>query len=551
MILQFVGADHQVTGSAHYVEACGKRFLVDYGMEQGGIVYESKGIPCSEADIDFVLLTHSHVDHSGMLPKLYARGFRGSVYATRATTELCAIMLRDCAHIQQQEAEWKARKAKRSDMVSKDIEPAYTMEDAEGIIHKLVPVSYDEPFNVAEGIRVNFVDAGHLMGSASIEIFLTEGNITKKIVFSGDIGNKNQPLIKDPTYIKTADYVVMESTYGDRLHEKTKVNSVEDFASVIESTLENGGNVIIPSFAVGRTQELLYFIKQIKEKGMVRNTNFPVFIDSPLAVDATEIFEKNVIECFDEEAKELVKEGVNPLTFPGLKLSITSEESKAINFDETPKVIISASGMCDAGRIRHHLKHNLWNPKNTVLFVGYQAQGTLGRALLEGATDVKLFGEDISVRASIQTLPGLSGHADRDGLVEWISAFEEKPSNVFVVHGDDMACVAFTELLNKSLKIKADAPFSGTIFDLAKGEYLYEAEPEKRKKHIFIVSDAFQRLLAAGQRLMAVIEKNRDHANKDLAKFTSQINSLCDKWDPDNDEPYDKKGKKKRVIKLF
>lgn len=545
MILQFVGADHQVTGSAHYVEACGKRFLVDYGMEQGGIVYESKGLPCSEADIDFVLLTHSHVDHSGMLPKLYARGFRGSVYATRATTELCAIMLRDCAHIQQQEAEWKARKAKRSDMVSKDIEPAYTMEDAEGIIHKLVPVSYDEPFNVAEGIRVNFVDAGHLMGSASIEIFLTEGNITKKIVFSGDIGNKNQPLIKDPTYIKTADYVVMESTYGDRLHEKTKVNSVEDFASVIESTLENGGNVIIPSFAVGRTQELLYFIKQIKEKGMVRNTNFPVFIDSPLAVDATEIFEKNVIECFDEEAKELVKEGVNPLTFPGLKLSITSEESKAINFDETPKVIISASGMCDAGRIRHHLKHNLWNPKNTVLFVGYQAQGTLGRALLEGATDVKLFGEDISVRASIQTLPGLSGHADRDGLVEWISAFEEKPSNVFVVHGDDMACVAFTELLNKSLKIKADAPFSGTIFDLAKGEYLYEAEPEKRKKHIFIVSDAFQRLLAAGQRLMAVIEKNRDHANKDLAKFTSQINSLCDKWDPDNDEPYDKKGKKK------
>ncbi len=545
MILQFVGADHQVTGSAHYIEASGKRFLVDYGMEQGGIVYESKGLPCSEADLDFVLLTHAHVDHSGMLPKLYARGFRGNVYATKATSELCSIMLRDCAHIQMQEAEWKARKAKRSDLVSKDVEPVYTMEDAEGIIHKLVPIPYESPFEISEGIKVNFVDAGHLMGSSSIELTLTEGNITKKIVFSGDIGNKNQPLIKDPTYIITADYVVMESTYGDRLHEKTKVNSIEDFASVIESTLNGGGSVIIPSFAVGRTQELLYFIKIIKEKNMVSDTKFPVFIDSPLAVDATEIFEKNVLECFDDEAMELVREGINPLTFPGLKLSITSEESKAINFDDTPKVIISASGMCDAGRIRHHLKHNLWNPNNTVLFVGYQAQGTLGRALLEGATDVKLFGEDISVRASIKTLPGLSGHADRDGLVEWITAFEEKPKQVFVVHGDDTACVAFTELLNKSLKIKADAPFSGTVYDLAKGEFAYIAEPERRKKRISIVSEAFQRLLAAGQRLMAIIEKNRGLANKDLAKFTSQVNSLCDKWDPDNEPSYEKKGKKK------
>jgi len=533
MIIQFVGADHQVTGSAHYVEACGKRFLVDYGMEQGGISYESKGLPCNEADIDFVLLTHAHVDHSGMLPKLYARGFNGPIYTTNATSQLCAIMLRDCAHIQMQEAEWKARKKKRGDSSLEEISPVYGMEDAEKAIKNLVPCNYGEMINLAEGIDIRFTDVGHLLGSASIEVFLNEKGVHKKIVFSGDIGNKNQPLIKDPTFTKDADYVVMESTYGDRLHEKAKVNSIEDLASIIQRTLDRGGNLIIPSFAVGRTQELLYFIKQIKEKGMVKYHDFPVYMDSPLAVDATEIFEKNVAECFDEEALELAKQGKNPLVFPGLNLAITSEESKAINFDEEPKVIISASGMCEAGRIRHHLKHNLWRPECTVLFVGYQAVGTLGRNLIEGTDHVKLFGEEISVRAEIEQLPGLSGHADKDGLVEWLSHFEKKPTQVFVVHGDDMACEAFSEYVNKEMKIPAYAPFSGTVYDLAKGEFAYEATPEKKKKKVFIVSDAFARLLAAGQRLMSVIQKNEGHANKDLAKFTSQINSLADKWDPD------------------
>ncbi|SCX06286.1 metallo-beta-lactamase family protein [Lachnospiraceae bacterium YSD2013] len=548
MILQFVGADHQVTGSAHYLECNGKRFLIDYGMEQGNIAYESKGLPCNEADIDFVILTHAHVDHSGMLPLLYAKGFRGSIFATVATVDLCAIMLRDCAHIQMQEAEWKARKKKRTDSGDEDINPLYSMADADGAIKHLVPVKYNELVKVAEGVEIRFTDIGHLLGSASVEVFLSEDGVHRKMVFSGDIGNKDQPLIKDPEYTDEADYVVMESTYGDRLHEKSVSNPVEDLAKIIQETLDRGGNLVIPSFAVGRTQELLYFIRQIKEKEMVKYHDFPVYMDSPLAVDATEIFEKNIYDCFDEEAMAIVKSGINPLTFPGLCLAITSEESKAINFDEEPKVIISASGMCEAGRIRHHLKHNLWRPECTILFVGYQAQGTLGRALLEGVDEVKLFGEPISVRAEIMQLPGMSGHADRDGLIEWLDNFKKKPEKVFMVHGDDMSCEALAEYVNREMKIPAYAPFSGTVFDIITGEIKYEAEPEKKKKKITAVSDAFARLLAAGQRLLSVIHKNQGHANKDLAKFTSQIISLADKWDPDADPIIEKprKGKRKK-----
>ena len=548
MILQFVGADHQVTGSCHYVEACGKRFIVDYGMEQGSNPFESKGLPCNEADLDFVLLTHAHVDHSGMLPLLYAKGFTGPIYTTDATVDLCAIMLRDCAHIQQQEAEWKARKKKRAMDSTESSEPVYTMQDADNAIRHLVPVHYNEKINLAEGIDVRFTDVGHLLGSASIEVFLNEEGLHKTICFSGDIGNKNQPLIKNPAYTGKADYVVMESTYGDRLHEKAKVNSITDLAAIIQETLDRGGNVVIPSFAVGRTQEILYFIKKIKLEGLVKYHDFPVYMDSPLAVDATEVFQKNIYSCFDGEALEMVKRGENPLTFPGLNLAITSEESKAINFDEEPKVIISASGMCEAGRVRHHLKHNLWRPECTILFVGYQAVGTLGRNLLEGAQEVKLFGEPIAVRAELKSLPGLSGHADKDGLAEWLGAFEEKPSQVFVVHGDEMACETFSDYVNREMKIPAYAPYSGTVYNLATGEFEYEAAPEKKKKRISIVTDAFARLVAAGQRLMAVIQKNQGHTNKDLAKFTSQINSLADKWDPDNfnAEPADTKKKKRK-----
>lgn len=530
MKLIFVGAAHEVTGSCHYLNACGKHILVDYGMEQGINVFENCALPVAESMIDYVLLTHAHIDHSGMLPQLAARGFRGQVLATEATADLCSIMLRDCAHIQLQEAEWKSRKAKRSSGIEPH-EPIYTMEDAENIIKRIIPCPYGSWIDLCEGIKIRFTDVGHLLGSSSIEVWATEEGQLKKLVFSGDIGNKNQLLIKDPAPTKEADYVVMESTYGNRLHPTDHLDYVTELTAILQETFDRGGNVVIPSFAVGRTQELLYFLRKIKEEQLVKgHGNFPVYVDSPLAVEATGIFHKNEANCFDREALELVKQGINPLSFPGLHLTLTSEESKEINFDFTPKVIISASGMCEAGRIRHHLKHNLWRPECTVLFVGYQAVGTLGRALMEGISEVKLFGESIEVRAEIKGLAGLSGHADKNGLIEWVEGFEEKPRKVFVVHGDDASCKAFVECLVTEHGIKAYAPYSGTEFNLLTGKFEYEAEPIPFKKKAGRISDVFARLLAAGQRLLTVIQKNEGRANKELARFADQINALCDKW---------------------
>ncbi len=531
MRLEFIGADHEVTGSCHYLEVAGKNILVDYGMEQGLNVFENAKLPVEEAMIDYVFLTHAHVDHSGMLPLLYARGFRGQVFMTDATADLCSIMLRDCAHIQMMEAEWKNRKAKRSASVEA-AEPIYTMEDAQGLIKRIVPCHYDTDIQVCDEVKIRFTDIGHLLGSASIEVWLTEDGRTKKIVFSGDIGNKNQPLIRNPIYTKQADYVVMESTYGDRTHAAERVDYKGELTKILKDTFDKGGNVVIPSFAVGRTQELLYFLRKIKVERLVEgHENFQVFVDSPLAVEATEIFQENRMDCFEGDAMELVREGINPISFSGLRLSITSEESKAINFDEKPKVIISASGMCEAGRIRHHLKHNLWRPECTILFVGYQAIGTLGRSIIEGAEEVKLFGESIQVKAKIMQLAGLSGHADKNGLIEWITAFEEKPKKVFIVHGEDKTSMAFAECLKIEYGQRAYAPYSGTVFNLLSNQFEYEAEPIPAKKKAKVATGVFARLLASAQRLLALVQRSDGLANKDMAKFADQINSLCDKWE--------------------
>lgn len=532
MRLVFIGADHEVTGSCHYMEAAGKHMLVDYGMEQGVNVFENAPLPVNESKLDYVFLTHAHVDHSGLLPLLYARGFRGQVFATDATADLCSIMLRDCAHIQMMEAEWKNRKAKRSEAVSA-VEPLFTMEDAEGVIKRIVPCHYGQEVQVCDAVKIRFTDIGHLLGSASIEVWLTEENRTKKIVFSGDIGNKNQPLLKDPAKTSSADFVVVESTYGDRLHNVEKPDYVGELAAILQETFDRGGNVVIPSFAVGRTQEMLYFLRKIKVERLVKgHEKFPVYVDSPLAVEATGIFQENRWECFDEEAMELVREGINPISFSGLKLSITSNESKEINFIDTPKVIISASGMCEAGRIRHHLKHNLWREECTVLFVGYQAVGTLGRNLVEGAQEIRLFGEPIQVRAQIRQMSGLSGHADKDGLIEWLSGFEKKPEKVFVVHGEDRVCSMFAECLKIEHGQRAYAPFSGTVFNLLSGKFEYEAMPMpiKRSKSV-APNGVFARLLAAAQRLLNLAQKSDGMANKDMARFADQINSLCDKYE--------------------
>lgn len=324
----------------------------------------------------------------------------------------------------------------------------------------------------------------------------------------------------------------MESTYGDRYH-NADVDYVSELAGICQRTFDRGGNVVIPAFAVGRTQEMLYYFRKIKEEGLVKGHSFEVYVDSPLAVEATQIFNENIAECFDEEAMELVRNGINPLRFPGLTLSVTSNDSIAINSDNKPKVIISASGMCEAGRIRHHLKHNLWRKECTVVFVGYQANGTLGRILLEGASEVKLFGEPIEVMAEIVKLEGVSGHADKAGLIKWITSFDNRLKQVFVVHGEDEVSTGFAKCLCDEYGLNASAPYSGAEFDMISGRFVKEGErilkakkPVQRK-----ANDVFERLLAAGRRLLTVIKHNEGGANKDLAKFADQINSMCDKWD--------------------
>ncbi len=538
MKLMFIGADHEVTGSCHYLECGETKLLIDCGMEQGVNVYENAELPVSCAQIDHVLVTHAHVDHTGYLPLLYARGFRGQVITTVATGDLCGIMLRDSAHIQEMEAEWKNRKAQRAGQPVS--EPLYTIDDAEGVLKLLRVQEYDEIVKLNDDISLRFTDAGHLLGSASIEIWCRENGVEKKIVFSGDIGNKHKPLIRDPQYIDEADYVVMECTYGDRSHDveatdRTTGDHIRRFSQIIQETLDKGGNVVIPAFAVGRTQELLYFLRRIKLEHMIRgHDGFEVYVDSPLAIEATHVFKKNLLRCYDDETRELVEQGINPIEFPGLRLAVTSDESRAINFDTKPKVIISASGMCDAGRIRHHLKHNLWRPECCVVFAGYQAASTLGRSLVDGARSVKIFGETIDVEARIAQLPGLSGHADREGLLAWIRAFKRKPDMVFMVHGEDKVCELFTEQLNQTEKIPASAPFSGSVYDLAAGRWICRTEgvpvvkgTAGRKRS----DSVFARLLAAGERLLAVIRKNEGISNKDLAKFADQVQSLCDRWD--------------------
>ena len=534
MRLSFFGAAHEVTGSCHLLEACGKNILIDCGMEQGPDLYENQELPVAPGDVDYILLTHAHIDHSGNIPLLVKKGFSGEIITTFATADLCDIMLRDSAHIQEFEAEWRNRKARRSG--EPEYEPIYTVADADAATKLLAPVDYGQKITLCDGIEVRFNDVGHLLGSASIEVWITEGDVSKKVVFSGDVGNVNQPIIKDPQLVKEADYLVIESTYGDRTHGEDIPDYVGEFTRILRETFQKGGNVVIPSFAVGRTQEILYFIREIKEKNLLPEfPGFEVYVDSPLAIEATNVFNKNVKGCFDEEAMELVNQGINPLLFRGLKTTITSDESRQINFDTKPKVILSASGMCEAGRIRHHLKHNLWKKESTICFVGYQAVGTLGRKLIEGAECVKLFGETVEVNAKIESLKGISGHADRNGLLDWLSGFENTPQHVFVVHGEDQVTDTFAEAITEKFGWPAMAPYSGGCVDLATGEILSVGikEPKKavEKPAQIRKQNAFYRVVAAAKRLLDVVYKNEGLANKELMKFENQINNLADKWD--------------------
>ena len=527
MKLSFLGAAHEVTGSRTLLQAGGYNILIDYGMEQGTDLYENPELPIAAGELSCVLLTHAHVDHSGMIPKLVAEGFSGPIYATEATTRLCGIMLMDSAHIQESEAEWKNRKAKRSG--SEPVKPVYTTEDAQQALRQFRPCTYGPTYDILDGVQIRFQDAGHLLGSASIYVSV-EG---KTLLFSGDLGNIDRPLIRDPQKPTRADYVMIESTYGDRTH-GPRSDYAGQLTRILQDTLDRGGNLVIPAFSVGRTQELLFLIREIKQQGRIHgHDGFPVYVDSPLSVEATRIYSGDLMDYYDKDTLALLAEGVEPIRFPGLKTSISSQDSININLDPTPKVILSASGMCEAGRIRHHLKHNLWRPESTVLFVGYQSAGTMGRRLLDGADTVKLFSEEIQVRAKIEQMDGISGHADQTILLDWLAALEEKPTAVFVNHGDDQVTDSFAALVQEKLGMHAIAPYPGGIYDLAAGSWELEGSRARiqKKKATEKRSPAFDRLYQAGRRLLHIIEKCRGLTNRELNKFSEQVEALCEKWD--------------------
>ena len=527
MKLTFFGAAKAVTGSCHCVEVNGKRILIDCGLQQGRDERDNRVLDFAPGYIDYVIVTHAHIDHTGRIPLLVKQGFHGRIVATRLTGQLMSIMLRDSAHIQESDAQWQNQKGRRAGRAP--VEPLYTIADAEHAMELVETCEYGELVDLCEGVRLRFTDAGHLLGSACAELWLTEEGVTRKIVFSGDLGNVDQPVIRDPQTIDEADYVVMESTYGDRLHEPPE-SYTEALAQIIDETFEQGGNVIIPSFAVGRTQELLYFMREMKEEGMVRShPDFRVCVDSPLANEATRIYSGNLHGYLDEEAIEALKGGAL-FQFPGLTLTETSEESKALNLDASSKVILSASGMCDAGRIRHHLKHNLWRKECTIVFVGYQAEGSLGRALLEGAKSVKLFGEEIAVNARIVNFKGLSSHADRDHLLAWAKHYAPKPRHIFVVHGEASVTEIFAQKL-RDAGLSAHAAEYEEVYDLAADRMLSAGVPLPPKPVSASGSPAYRKLEAAGQDLMEAIRHNKGGTNKDLAQFEKELMALIRKWD--------------------
>ena len=500
MKITFLGATRTVTGSNFLVEGAGKKFLVDCGMWQGKAEQEmenSQEFEFNPSEIDFMLLTHAHIDHSGRIPKLYNEGFRNKVYAHKATCDLCTLMLPDSGHIQETEAEWKNKKRKRKG--EEPIEPIYTAEDAVRCLEIFEPVQYDQIIEITPEIHVRFNDAGHMLGSSIIEVWVKEGDKETKTVFTGDIGNNDIPLLSPPTMIEDTDFLVMESTYGSRLHMRND-EKAEIFLDVVSETLDNGGTVVIPSFAVGRTQEILYEINKLKDeygddeefrRKYKTIMKAPVYVDSPLAISATEVFRENT-EIFDEETKEEIMRGDNPLEFPGLKFTRTADESKALNEDQTPSIIISASGMCEVGRIKHHLKHNLWNPKSTILFVGYQAPGTLGYSIVNGAKTVKIFGEEIAVNARIEYIEGYSGHADQELLMNCIYSYIKKPKHIFLVHGEPESQDVLADKIEEETKIGVTIPEFGETYELS--DEIVMTHKIERRVNKTIKSEILQRL---------------------------------------------------------
>ena len=537
MKITFLGATQMVTGSNFLVEGAGKKFLVDCGMWQGKAEDELKNtqeFQYNPKEIDFVLLTHAHIDHSGRIPKLYNEGFKNPIYAHKATCDLCGIMLPDSGHIQEMEAEWKNRKRERKG--EQTYPPLYTAEDAINSLELFSPVKYNEIIEIDENIHVRFNDAGHMLGSSIIELWVNENGKETKTVFSGDIGNNDIPLLDSPTMIESCDYLVMESTYGSRLHMRND-EKAEMFLNIVSETIDNGGTVVIPSFAVGRTQEILYELNKIKEKRDDEEfrrkyktlMKVPVYVDSPLAISATEIFKQNT-DLFEDSIKEEIEAGNNPLEFPGLRFTQTADESKALNESTEPCIIISASGMCDVGRIKHHLKHNIWNTKNTILFVGYQAPGTLGYSIVNGAKKVTIFGEEIAVNARIEYIEGYSGHADQEWLMNFIYSFISKPKHIFLVHGEEESQNVLKNKILEETGIGVSIPEYGETYDVC--DELRITNKIKIRKSPTIKQEILKRLekLHAEMKDMEVYVKqdlNDDQLrDEDLFRINEKIKDL-------------------------
>lgn len=440
--LQFFGAARNVTGSCYLVEAGDTRILVDCGMYQERDLRERNWapLPVPVQTIDAVLLTHAHLDHCGRIPRLAREGYSGPVYATPATADIAKIIMLDSAHIQEEDIKYKMKRHQKEGRKGPHpYEPLYDSRDAENACGLFRHAGYENPVEIAPGITAEFIEVGHILGSTSIRLEIAADGETRSILFSGDVGRKNLPILKDPAPVRDADYILVESTYGDRLHEPPE--SIPDrLENIITRTLRGRGNIVIPSFAVERTQELLYHLSGLLAEDRI--PQLPVFIDSPMAVRVTEVFMRHP-ELFDQETVDMLRAGNHPCDFPGLELSRTVEESKAINARQDPYIVIAGSGMCTGGRIKHHLKHNVGKENNIILFVGYQAVGTLGRLIVDGLDEVRIHGKTFPIRAAIEKIDGFSAHADRDELIEWLQPIQNAPRKVFITHGEESSAEAF------------------------------------------------------------------------------------------------------------
>ena len=534
MKIQFCGASDGVTGSCHLIRTEKHQILLDCGQFQGGKVEEQKNFeefPFDPTEIDCMILSHAHIDHCGRIPLLVKRGFKGDIYCTDATADLLEVMLKDSGYIHEKEAKWKNKKNQRAGRPL--VEPLYTFNDAMDSLKYVKPVLYDQLIEINEDMKIVFNDAGHILGSAITEIWVSEGEEVSKIVFTGDLGVMERPILRNPVKIKKADYVIMETTYGNRLHPSNSLN-VKELMDIIRKTAKRGGTTVIPSFAVGRTQELIYELNRVYDSDSEYRKDFEdlmVYIDSPMATTATEVFKRNA-QVFDEETKEFITRGDNPLDFKNLQFTRSSQESMMLNANNKPKVIISASGMCEAGRIRHHLKHNLWDARNSIIFVGYQAEGTLGRMLVEGAKEITLFNEKVECKAEIHNLEGFSGHADRDGLIDWLKGLEKQPKQIFLVHGEMDAKEEFAKTVKEEVGFDTVVVKGNSEYELIRDEMITTKAAAEKEIDEGTINNTTSNIFSVHRRIEDILYNARQALNDEnispdkLAKINNIVMEL-------------------------